>query len=78
MDSVIISLAEGIGLTNAIGLFGPVLTGLANLIPMLMALFYYADKSSEFNKAAQEQRYGHGHGRNVEYDFIVGKCAVYF
>jgi hypothetical protein len=71
--SIILELSSGLGLQSVIGWFVPILAGTTlNLaLPTLLALFYYADKSNEFNRqqGRQEQQ-------QVTFDFIIGELTI--
>jgi len=71
MDQIIITLGHGLGLQNTIGWFLPIFIGTINVLPSLLTLFYYADKSAEFNK----QRTIREHSQS-NYNFIVGRLKV--
>lgn len=73
MDALIIRLATGLGLNNAIGWFSPVLFGVMNVLPLLLGLFFYADKSTEINKVVAQRRAGGSRNSLSQYDFIVGE-----
>lgn len=76
MDNLVIQLGIGLGLQNAIGWFPPVYYGIVNVLPMLLTLFFYADKSTEFNKNTVIKR-SDGIDPEIRYDFIIGKSLFF-
>lgn len=71
MDQIILNLCDGLGLQSVIGWFLPIFIGTTNILPSMLTLFRYADKSAEFNKRDSLDLGDDGHDQEV-YDFIVG------
>lgn len=67
-----IQLGIGLGLQNVIGWFPSIYFGIVNILPMLLTLFFYADKSTELNKT---KRSG-GNDLEKRYDFIIGMAET--
>lgn len=65
MDQLILNLSYGLGLHHTIGWFLPIFLGTVNILPSLITIFYYADKSAEFNRMMEDKE-------DPLYDFIVG------
>ncbi|CAL8123099.1 unnamed protein product [Orchesella dallaii] len=70
MDTLVIQLAVGLGLQNYIGWFAPVLLGMMNVIPYLLALFFYTDKSQSYNEYLSHTDNGN-RSPDLQFDFIV-------
>ncbi|ODN04373.1 Glucose dehydrogenase [FAD, quinone] [Orchesella cincta] len=71
MDTIVIKLAVGLGLQNYIGWFAPVFLGMVNVVPPLMALFFYTDKSQTYNEHVSHKEHSGSKLPDLKYDFIV-------
>jgi len=79
MDQVILNLSYGMGLQNSIGWFLPIFLGSVNVLSSILNLFYYAEKSSEFNLIYPDGGLMSSSFKNEEeelYDFIVGMSFI--
>lgn len=75
MDQIILNLSHGLGLQSTIGYFLPIFIGVSNVLPSLLSLFQFADKSAEFNKESKLLRL---EPLPQIYDFIIGKLLFKF
>lgn len=73
MDAVILKLAFGLGMQNTIGFFVPIYASVVNTVAMLLVLFFYADKSTQYNKYILSKQSNTSRiPPDMKYDFIIG------
>lgn len=75
---IILTLSVGLGIHRRIGAdrFVPVYLGVTNVLPIILTLFFHADRLAEFKEhfAYVNRRYL----EEEEFDFIVGKLDFVF